>query len=247
MLVSESNKLYNLINEGQRLVGVLIDPEKFIHQEDGFEFLKQLNTTVTDIVLVGGSSCTIEELEDTLDLVAQYCSLPILLFPGSHIQVSEHASGILFMSLLSGRNPDFLIGHQVEASKKLHESGLEVIPTAYLLLDGGKVSSVEKYSGTQPIPQDKQDIIFHTVLAGNLLGLKLTYLDAGSGALNRIEPSVINKVNELGTPLIVGGGIRTITEIKEAHDAGANLVVIGSKLEDDPTFLTELIKYRQSL
>ena len=242
--MSESKQVYNLIKNGQQLVGVLIDPEKFIHQEKAIQFINQLNAAVADIVLVGGSFCTLEELEFTLNLIAHHCSLPILLFPGSHVQVSDRASAILFMSLLSGRNPDFLIGHQLEAAEKLHTSRLEVIPTAYLLLEGGKVSSVEKYSGTQPIPQDKLDIIFNTVLAGKLLGHKLTYLDAGSGALNRIKPTIIRKVSKIGTPLIVGGGIRTLTEIKEAHDSGANLVVIGSKLEETPSFLSELKKYR---
>ncbi len=245
--MNASDQIYNRIKDGKQLIGVLIDPEKFVHQKDPIEFLKRLKTNVADIVLVGGSSCTSQELEFTLNFITQHCLLPILLFPGSHVQVSDRANGILFLSLLSGRNPDFLIGHHVEASKKLIESNLEVIPTAYLLLDGGKVTSVEKYSGTNPIAQSNIDVIFHTALAGKLLGLKLTYLDAGSGAMNRIGTDVIKKVNELGNPLIVGGGIRTLSEIKEAHDAGANLVVIGSKIEDDPTFLHELKQYRQSI
>ena len=242
--MSESNRIYNLIKEGNHLIGILIDPEKFIIQKDAINFVKSLNTQVTDVVLVGGSSCTSDEMEFTLDLLNQHCSLPILLFPGSHVQVSNRADGILFLSLLSGNNPDFLIGHHVKSSQKIHNSKLEVLPTAYLLLDGGNISSVEKYSGTPPISQDNLDIIFNTALAGKLLGFQLTYLDAGSGALNRIATNVIERVKEIGIPLIVGGGIRTVTEIKEAHFSGANMVVIGSKLEDNPSFLEELKNYR---
>jgi phosphoglycerol geranylgeranyltransferase len=245
--VSESISIYNRIKTGNNLIGILIDPEKFIHQHAQEDFAKQLNSTVSDFILVGGSSCTSDEMEFTIGIIKQYCRLPIVLFPGSSTQVSKRADGILFLSLLSGRNPDFLIGHHVAASQKLIDSNLEIIPTAYLLLDGGRLSSVQKYSGTFPLSQSNPEIIYNTALAGKLLGLQLTYLDAGSGAIKRISSKVIEHVKATGIPLIVGGGIRTVNAIKEAHAAGANMVVIGSKLEENPSFLEELKNYRQIL
>lgn len=245
--MKESISIYNRIRDGNNLIGILIDPEKFIHVHAPKDFAKQLNSKVSDFILVGGSSCTSDEMEFTIGIVKQYCSLPVLIFPGSSSQVSNRADALLFLSLISGRNPDFLIGHHVAASQQLVDSNLEIIPTAYLLLDGGRLSSVEKYSGTLPLSQKNPEIIFHTSLAGKLLGLQLTYLDAGSGAKNRISSQVIEKVKTLGLPLIVGGGIKTLKAIKEVHTAGANMVVIGSKIEENPSFLAELIEYRQEV
>jgi phosphoglycerol geranylgeranyltransferase len=169
----------------------------------------------------------------------------VLLFPGNLLQLSGKADGILLLSLLSGRNPEYLIGNHVLASRFLKRSGIEIIPTGYLLIDGHHLSSVEYVSNTRPIPSEKTDIIVATALAGEQLGLRLIYLEAGSGADTRVREEIVSRVRDtIAIPLIVGGGIKTPEDIRALYKAGANGVVVGSAIEEDYTILPSLAAVR---
>jgi putative glycerol-1-phosphate prenyltransferase len=170
-------------------------------------------------------------------------SIPIIIFPGASHHLSKNADALLFLSLISGRNPDFLIGQHVEAMDELAQIDIETIPTSYLLIDGGKMTSVQYFSRTQPIPQNEISIATKTALAGKYLGQKLIYADAGSGAIQPISSAMIKALSKINSPLIIGGGLKTIKGIQEAHESGANLVVIGNKLEEDIDFLLDLKNY----
>ncbi|MBN4070947.1 geranylgeranylglyceryl phosphate synthase family protein, partial [Crocinitomix catalasitica] len=162
-------------------------------------------------------------------------------------QLSETADGILFLSLISGRNPDYLIGHQIQAAHHLKKMDIEVVPTAYLLVEGGKNSSVAYVSQTTPIPADQSTIAVNTAIAGEMMGMKAVFLDAGSGAKKSVVKEMIEEVKEnIDVPLIVGGGIRSIDEVNAAKIAGANLIVIGNKIEEDIDFLLDLMSIRKT-
>ena len=217
-----------------QLIAILIDPEKF---ETNFAFAKaylnKIPTTTTHL-LVGGSTDPNQKTQDVVQLLKKQTSLPILLFPGSHRQITDSADGILFLSLLSGRNPDFLIGQQVAAAPLLAQTHLEVIPTGYLLLDGGSETAVARVSETKPIPQPDVESIVNTALAGEYMGKACIYLEAGSGAKTPVQENVITAVRKaISIPLIVGGGIRTQQQMQRAFVAGATMVVIGTAFEED--------------
>jgi len=169
--------------------------------------------------------------------------LPIIIFPGSADQVSNKADGILFLSLISGRNPEYLIEQQVQAAIQIKESNLEVLPTGYILVDGGKESAVERVSSSKPICQTNSELILKTALAGEFSGKKIIYLEAGSGATVPVASTIISLVkNNLSIPLIVGGGIQTLHQLTTAYTAGADLVVIGTAFEKDPAFFNIIKK-----
>lgn len=235
----------SLLNDFKRKnqVAVLIDPEKCQSKNDLMDLIQRINLAEVHYVFVGGSTVTQSEFEFTIDLLHQHSNAPVVIFPGSSDQVSEKADGILFLSLISGRNPDFLIGHHVQSAQKIVDSGIEVIPTAYLLIDGGTRSSVAYVSQTTPIPRDKVSIVRNTALAGKLQGKQVVFLDAGSGAKHAVSSEIVKSVAELNIPLIIGGGITTIAEMNELHDYGANIVVIGNKIESDIDFLLDLKNY----
>jgi putative glycerol-1-phosphate prenyltransferase len=171
-----------------------------------------------------------------------------VIFPGSADQIDEKADAILFLNLISGRNPDFLIGQQVSAAPKLMQSDLEIVPTAYLLIDGGLETSVQRISKTSPISQEDYELALNTALAGVMMGNSVVYLDAGSGAKLSIPSQWIQAMrNCIDCPIIVGGGIRNIEQIKEYQEAGASLVVIGNHLESNPSFLEDIAKFCGSL
>src|SRR5690606_38314394 len=158
---------------------------------------------------------------------------PVILFPGDHSQITDLADGLLFLNLVSGRNPEYLINQQVKAAEKLHYTSLEIIPMGYILIDGGKESAVERVSKTKAISQDKISFIVNTALAAQFMGNHLIYLEAGSGALNPVSPEIIKAVKDVVTiPLVVGGGIRTKEQQRAALHAGADLLVIGTAFED---------------
>ncbi|WP_324719823.1 geranylgeranylglyceryl/heptaprenylglyceryl phosphate synthase [Salinimicrobium sp. HB62] len=216
---------------GNKLLAVLIDPEKFI-PSTAKEFLKKIPFLTTHI-FIGGSTVIPEDLENCTKAIKAETSLPVILFPGDHRQISNKADALLFLSLLSGRNPDYLIEQQVRAVPLIRKTQLEVIPTAYLLIDGGKECAVERVSKTRPLSQNDISEIVDTALAGYYAGKKLIYLEAGSGALNPVSPEIISAVKEaVDLPLIVGGGIRTSEQLEEAYNAGADLVVIGTAFEN---------------
>ncbi len=223
----------NILNEialKKQLLAVLIDPEKFeIDKTAGF--LNNLPKQVTHI-FVGGSTSEVVKITEVVSNIKKMCALPVILFPGDANQVTGNADAILFLSLLSGRNPEYLIEQQIKAVPKLRATSLEIIPTGYILIDGGKQSAVEQVSNTKPISQSRVETIIDTALAGQYLGKKIIYLEAGSGALNRVNNTIISKVKRaLQIPLIVGGGITSAAELKEVFECGADMAVIGTAFE----------------
>jgi phosphoglycerol geranylgeranyltransferase len=220
----------------RKLFILLIDPDK----EDNTSLGKLLDTAGqcnVDLLLVGGSLIS-APLDEPLAFIRSKTSLPVVLFPGSLLQVSPHADGILLLSLISGRNPEYLIGNHVIAAPLLKHSGLEIIPTGYILVENGRSTSVEYISQTKPIPADKMDIATATAMAGEMLGLKLLYLEAGSGAMRTVPAEIVRSVKQnTSIPLFVGGGIRTPGDVKAMYDAGADAVVVGTAVEHDPEML----------
>jgi phosphoglycerol geranylgeranyltransferase len=174
--------------------------------------------------------------------------IPVVIFPGSNLHIHSEADGILLLSLISGRNPELLIGQHVIAAPILKNSGLEILPTGYMLIESGKPTTVSYISNTQPIPADKEDIAVCTAMAGEMLGLRLLYLDGGSGAINPVPPKMISAVRRnTSLPVIVGGGITSGTKAEQAWLAGADYVVIGNGLEKEPELLDQIIKVRNRL
>lgn len=229
---------------GEKQIAVLLDPDKIRLQHIG----KALDLAVecgVDYFFIGGSLMVNATLDPLLTELRERCNIPLVLFPGSSFQLSYRADALLFLSLISGRNPELLIGQHVVAAPYLRMSPLEIIPTGYILIEGGVQTSVQYMSNTNPIPAGKDDIAVCTALAGEMLGLKLIYLEAGSGAQNPVSESMIEAVhNTLTVPLIVGGGIRTPEKAAANFRAGADLIVVGNALETDPGLLRELAAVR---
>jgi phosphoglycerol geranylgeranyltransferase len=233
--------IYDKIVHGKRKkFAVLIDPDKV--SGNALEKMASIcQHAATDFIFVGGSLLTRDLFDQCVHVLKNSCDRPIVLFPGNVLQISREADAILFLSLLSGRNPELLIGRHVVAAPLIKDTQIEVIPTAYLLIDGGVNTTVGYMSNTMPIPSNKPEIAAATALAGEMLGMKLTYLDAGSGALNPVSAKMIASVKkESNLPLIVGGGIRTADHAAEAFGAGADLVVMGNKLEKHPELAFEV-------
>lgn len=239
--------IYSKIERVKKGIAVLIDPEKSDDTTRLKELLDKAAFAGIDFIFVGGSTVTRNEFNRTVDLIKEHSSIPVVIFPGSSQQLSPKADAILYLSLLSGRNPDYLIGHHVQSATEIYDMDIEVIPTAYLLIDGGTQSSVAYVSQTTPIPNDKYTIVRQTAIAGKLQGKKLIYLDAGSGAKQSVPALMLHELKDLEIPLIVGGGIRELEQVRSAHDAGASIVVIGNKLEEDIDFLLDIRSYKQDL
>ena len=222
------------LKHGKKALAILIDPEKFV-AENAFAkaYLSKIPHETTHI-LVGGSTDREKNTEEVVDAIRRHSSLPILLFPGDHQQLTPRADAVLFLSLLSGENPKYLIGEQLQAAPLLNKMDIEVIPTGYILVDGGVETSVSRISQTTPLSQEQPESIVHTALAGEYLGKKCIYLEGGSGALTPVKPEIIRAVKaKLGIPLIVGGGIRSRRQLQEAYTAGASMVVIGTAFEEE--------------
>jgi phosphoglycerol geranylgeranyltransferase len=235
------NRFLDILKNGKRKIAILIDPEKTKEQDQIDALAEKVNILKPTFLFVGGSTVTKDDLHKCIDNLKAKTDIPIILFPGSHQQISENADGILFLSLISGRNPDFLIGHQVESAHLLKEMDLEIIPTGYVLIDGGKPTAVNYISQTTPIPADQLQIASQTSIAGEMLGLKTIFLDAGSGAQQTVSKEMISAVRSaINVPLIIGGGIKSITDIDYAFEAGADLVVIGNQVEADIDFLLDI-------
>lgn len=228
----------------KKLIAVLIDPDKFNFEKDFLTW--KLLDNACDIVLVGGSILISGSIDETIKKLKTITNKPVYLFPGNSIQVSSAADGIFLLSLISGRNPDFLIGQHVLSAPLLKKSNIEIIPTGYILIDGGKSTSVSYISNTTPIPNNKPEIAACTAMAGELLGLKQIYLEAGSGSLIPVNSEMIQKIKQnISTPLIVGGGLNSIDKINASFKAGADMVVVGSAIEDNLEFLKELVQYKK--
>ena len=239
------NSYQNILSakkEGKKLLAVLIDPEK-INLENISVFFEKVHQSITTHIFVGGSTDKDNLTDKVVAAIKKTTHLPVILFPGDVSQISQKADGILFLSLLSGRNPEYLIEQQIKSVPFLKNSSLEVIPTGYILIDGKKDTATQKVSNTKPIAQENTELILNTALAGEFSGKKLIYLEAGSGATEVVSHNIITLVkSNLSIPLIVGGGIRSKTQLENAFNAGADLVVIGTAFEDDETFFNQLKK-----
>ena len=224
----------------QKQLAVLIDPDKV--NELSLKALCSFSETANiDYFFVGGSLLTSNLTKTTVQLLKENSQIPVVLFPGSVTQIEPSADAILFLSLISGRNPEFLIGAHVIAAPLIKACGIETIPTGYMVIESGKPTTVSYISNSFPIPHHKPDIAACTAMAGEMLGMKVIYLDAGSGADNPVSIEMIRAVRQnVNVPIIVGGGIRTAEGVKAAFDAGADIVVIGNILEEKPELLAEL-------
>ena len=234
------NDILNSISNGKKLLAVLIDPDKM--ELSGLSsFVEMINASMATHIFVGGSEVIDHKTQSLVEKIKMLSSLPVVLFPGEVSQIANNADALLFLSLISGRNPDFLIGKHIESVDKLNGSKLEVIPTGYILIENGKETSVQRVSATKPMSRKDIPYISKTAKAGELLGMKLIYLEAGSGATHPVNREIISEVkNVLKIPLIVGGGIRNVIEVQNAFESGADLVVIGTAFEQDESFFNEL-------
>jgi len=229
----------------------LFDPD----DTDEHSLIKSLNVCLAqkvDFIFVGGSLVTSSNLHEVVSMIKSYTDIPCILFPGNAIQIDSSADAILFLSLISGRNPELLIGQHVVAAPVVKRSNLEVIPTGYMLVNSGKPTSASYISNSQPLPNDKPSLSASTALAGEMLGLKTIYMDAGSGADEPISPKVIKAVKRaIEVPLIVGGGINTPAKAKQVLDAGADIIVIGNGAQKNLSLLAEVSKvvhfYKEAL
>ena len=239
------NKMQNIYkkilqskSKKEKLLAILLDPDK-ITSELLQNISPKINKSPATHIFIGGSIVTNNTIDELISELKQKTKLPILLFPGNPSQISNEAHGILFLSLLSGRNPDFLIEHQVKAAPILKKANLEIISTGYILIESGNKTAVASVSKTIPLPRHNSQIAVDTALAGEFLGNKLIYLEAGSGAKLPVPLETISLVaKNLTIPLIVGGGITSFDGISEAFFAGADLVVIGTAFENDSNFFT---------
>ena len=229
-------------DKSRKKLAVLIDPDKPTDTQI-LSIVDKAKAADIDFFFVGGSLLVTDSLDHCIKLIKANCDIPVLIFPGNSLQISKYCDGFLLLSLISGRNSEMLIGRHVIAAPYLKLYGNEIIPTGYMLIDSGKATSVSYMSDTTPIPHDKDDIAMCTALAGEMLGLKLIYLEAGSGALMPVSTSMISKVSQMiKIPLIVGGGIKTPEAAAEAVKAGADVVVIGTAFEKEPELLQQFAK-----
>ena len=223
-------------SKGEKLLAILIDPDH-LSLESLPELMTSVNESPATHIMVGGSLIQKNEMDKYLSIIKGLTNLPVILFPGNYAQISKQADGILFLSLISGRNPEYLIGQHIHAAPLIKQTQLEVLSTGYMLIDSGSPTSVSYISNTQPIPRDKKDIALATALAGEMLGMKLIYLEAGSGAQSSVPAPMIQLVSShLKIPIIVGGGLRTPEAIQEAYQAGADMVVVGTVFEKNIHF-----------
>ena len=229
-------------NNGEKKFVVLIDPDK-VRLGKIQKVLEMSVEAGVDYFFIGGSLVVNDMLDYVLKSMKEMCHIPMILFPGNSFQLSYKADGLLFLSLISGRNADLLIGKHVITAPFLKMSPLEIISTGYMLIDGGIMTSLQYMSNTSPIPANKDDIALCTAMAGELLGLKQIYMDAGSGAKNPISESMINTVSSaINIPLIVGGGISTPEKAAANAKAGADVIVVGNAIEKDPQLIIDISK-----
>ena len=225
------------VKDNKRLLAVLIDPDK-MEIADLPAFLSKLNASSITYIFVGGSSVKDHVTEVLVRELRNHTSRKIVLFPGDISQIAPSADALLYLSLISGRNPEYLIGKHVKSVPNIKASNLEVISTGYVLIENGKESAVERVTQTTPISREDIDLICDTAKAGELLGMKLMYLEAGSGAKDSVPHEVVHRVKKnLGIPLIVGGGIRDQQQIDKLFESGADLIVIGTAIENDESFI----------
>ena len=227
-------------SQSKKSFAVLIDPDKV--NDNSVEELIQLSLAAkVDYFLVGGSLVISSYLDECVQIIKRSCNIPVILFPGSPSQVSKYADALLYLSLISGRNPELLIGQHVVSAPFVKKSGLEIMSTGYMVIDGGAPTTVSYISNASPLPSDKNEIAMCTAMAGEMLGMKLIYMDAGSGAKKAISESMIQKVAScIDVPLIVGGGITTAEKAYLNCKAGADVIVVGNAIEKDASLIKEI-------
>ncbi len=239
--------LYQQKANANKAFAVLIDPDKLNEQALSDTIQLAIDAKV-DYFFVGGSLVVTDTLDKVVTTIKAACSIPVVLFPGSPDQITPNADALLYLSLISGRNPELLIGQHVISAPFVRQSGLEIIPVGYMLVDGGTPTTVSYISNTNPIPANKNDIASCTAMAGEMLGLKVIYMDAGSGAQTAIPSAMIQEVSKyIKIPLIIGGGITTAAKAKENCLAGADIIVVGNAVEKDPALISEIAAAIHSL
>jgi phosphoglycerol geranylgeranyltransferase len=236
--------IYQSLTERKRLgkksFAVLIDPDK-VNNHNMEQLISLAVAAEVDYFLVGGSLVISNYLDECLQLIKRHCTIPTILFPGSPSQVSKYADALLYLSLISGRNPELLIGQHVISAPFVRKSGLEIMSTGYMVVDGGAPTTVSYISNASPLPSDKNEIAVCTAMAGEMLGMKLIYMDAGSGAKRAINENMIEKVAEsISVPLIIGGGIIEPEKAYRNCKAGADVIVVGNAIEKDPSLIKEM-------
>jgi len=233
-------------DRSKKRFALLVDPDKY-NDRSLDQLIKHINQDPPDLLLVGGS-ILFKPIEITITALKLGTKLPVFIFPGNVIQLSDRADGILFLSLISGRNAEFLIGNHVLAAPHLNRTGIEVIPTGYMLIENGRSTSVEYMSNTRPIPASKPEIAVATAMAGEMLGMKTIYLEAGSGAARPVGLDMIRAIRKhISLPLIVGGGISSVEGAREVYRAGADLIVIGTALENNPSLIKDFCVLRNEM
>jgi putative glycerol-1-phosphate prenyltransferase len=234
------DRITDLKSKNKKGFTVLVDPDK-TSLKKADELIALCTQAKVDFIFVGGSLVVSDHLEDLVQHIKSSCDIPVLLFPGSPSQITPYADALLYLSLISGRNPELLIGQHVISAPSVRKSGLEVIPTGYMLIDGGAPTTVSYISNASPIPSDKNEIALCTALAGEMLGLKLLYMDAGSGAKHSVKESMIQAVaSHVNIPLIIGGGIVDPEKAYNNCKAGADIIVVGNAIEKDSNLITEI-------
>jgi putative glycerol-1-phosphate prenyltransferase len=237
MSISIYQSILNNKKSSKKLFALLIDPDKYKPET----IIKKATDAAVDLIFVGGSLLTNGNLESCIQSIKKTTNIPVVIFPGNSMQISSKADGIMLLSLISGRNPDMLIGNHVIAAPHLKKSKLEILSTGYMLIDSGKQTSALYMSNTNPIPANKPDIAVCTAMAGEMLGLKMIYMDAGSGAENCVNDKMISAVkNAINIPLIIGGGINTVQKAKNACKAGADIIVVGNAAEKDESLIKKI-------
>ena len=233
---------------GIKSLAVLVDPDKIQDETSLKNLIGLCNDASIDFIFVGGSLLVKGSLDETVKLVKKSTKIPLVLFPGSNLHIDKSADAILFLSLISGRNPELLIGQHVTVAPILKNSKLEVLSTGYVLVGNDMNTTVAHMSHTAPIPTGKSDIAVCTAMAGEMLGMKLIYLDAGSGAAQQVPVDMIEKVRKsIKIPLIVGGGINSVSKAELAYKAGADLIVLGTAVEEKHQFLGEVAALRNTI
>jgi phosphoglycerol geranylgeranyltransferase len=233
--------------KGLKSFAVLLDPDK-ITDEQCIGIVRSAEEEGVDYFFIGGSLMTNGDMERTISIIKNQSSIPVVIFPGSNLQIYPNADAILFLSLISGRNPEYLIGQHVVAAPLLKRSGLEVISAGYMLVDCGKPTTVSYISNTTPIPYDKPEIAACTAIAGEMLGLKLIYLEGGSGALKSINDEMVEQVvKNVNLPVIVGGGIKNEDTAFNIMKAGADVIVVGNAIEKNPGLLGKIAAKKREL
>lgn len=239
-----SSKIYHSLTErkqqGKKSFAVLIDPDKVsVALLD--ELIELSIQAKVDYFLLGGSLVISNHLDECVQHVKKNCTIPVILFPGSPTQISKYADALLYLSLISGRNPELLIGQHVISAPFVKQSGLEIMPTGYIVIDGGAPTTVSYISNASPVPADKNEIAMCTAMAGEMLGMKLIYMDAGSGAKKPIHESMIEAVaKNISLPLIIGGGIKDPEKAYLSCKAGADVIVVGNAIEKDASLIKEI-------